>query len=48
LVDHLILIKRDVRFPTAGNYQVKVKHGMRKNALSNVVNLGLRIEKSGA
>ena len=38
--------KVQVRFPRNGKYKVKLQHGMRKEDLPGITDIGIRIEKS--
>lgn len=41
----LIPYKSNIRFPNRGIYQFELKHGMRKEALSGIMDVGIRIDK---
>lgn len=45
LKDNRVLIKKDFRWNTAGNYQLTIEQAMRKEILSGIADIGLRIEK---
>ena len=39
--------KSNIFFPKKGSYQFKIQHGMRKENLDGIYDIGLRIEKTG-
>jgi gliding motility-associated lipoprotein GldH len=39
------LFKRNVYFPVAGNYELKIQHGMRGKLLEGITDIGFRLEK---
>lgn len=43
--DNSILVRRNVRFPVSGVYQMNVEQGMREEVLSGISDIGIRIEK---
>jgi gliding motility-associated lipoprotein GldH len=45
--DNRILFKKDFRFPEKGVYTFKLEQAMRFNPLPQVMDVGIRIEKSG-
>ncbi len=46
LWDNQVLFKQSFRFPVAGEYRVQIIQAMRVNVLSDIVDAGIRIEKS--
>ncbi len=46
LIDNQILYKKNVLFPTKGNYKFTIQQGMRAELLDEVYNMGLVINKS--
>jgi gliding motility-associated lipoprotein GldH len=48
IFEHRILLSRKpVRFPRAGRYDFTLEHIMRENPLNEVLNVGIRLEKTG-
>lgn len=45
LIDNPILIHQKFRFTKAGEYSLKVKHGMRNDELPNIQNLGVILKR---
>jgi len=45
--DNRILFKKNFRFPEKGIYTFKLEQAMRFNPLPQVMDVGIRIEKSG-
>jgi gliding motility-associated lipoprotein GldH len=45
MIDTPVLIHRSFKFTKLGDYQFKVKHGMRNDALPNVQNLGVILKR---
>lgn len=45
LIDTPVLIHRSFKFTKLGDYQFKVKHGMRNDALPNVQNVGVILKR---
>ncbi len=45
-VNTAIIIKKDMVFPAAGDYKINVRHGMRDDTLSEIKNIGLRIQRA--
>ncbi len=43
-----VVYRRDVYFPVAGTYKVKIQQGMRENNLEGISDIGVRVEKSGS
>jgi gliding motility-associated lipoprotein GldH len=44
--ENTILLKQNLRFPLAGEYQFLIQQAMRVDTLDGIINVGLRIEKS--
>lgn len=44
--DNRILLKRNFRFPEAGSYHFELQQAMRVNPLPQIMDAGMRIEKS--
>lgn len=44
LVDQRFVLNQGVQFPLKGRYGLEVKHGMRRDPLPSVANIGLRLE----
>jgi gliding motility-associated lipoprotein GldH len=48
IFEHRILLSRKpVRFPRTGSYQFTLEHIMRENPLKELLNVGIRLEKTG-
>jgi gliding motility-associated lipoprotein GldH len=48
IFEHRILLsKRPIRFPRAGQYEFTLEHNMRENPLEDIMNVGIRLEKTG-
>jgi gliding motility-associated lipoprotein GldH len=48
IFEHRILLsKRPIRFPRAGQYEFTLEHIMRENPLEDIMNVGIRLEKTG-
>ncbi|HSF45042.1 MAG TPA: gliding motility lipoprotein GldH [Chitinophagaceae bacterium] len=48
IFEHRILLsRRPLRFPRAGSYEFTLEHVMRENPLNEVLNVGIRLEKTG-
>jgi gliding motility-associated lipoprotein GldH len=48
IFEHRILLsKRPIRFPRAGQYEFTLEHIMRENPLKDIINVGIRLEKTG-
>ncbi len=45
LRENRILIKKDMRWPAPGFYEIKIEQAMRKEILVGISDIGLRIEK---
>ena len=45
VLDNHILFKENIRFPNTGTYRFEFEHGMRKEALPSVLDLGISLEK---
>ena len=39
------IYKRNVYFPTSGDYQIYIQQGMRENILKGITDIGIRLEK---
>jgi gliding motility-associated lipoprotein GldH len=48
LYDHRIPLKKDYRFQRSGKYKVRFEQYMRKDTLSGIIAVGLRVEKAVA
>lgn len=46
LYDHRILLKKNYRFPGTGNYTISFEQFMRRDTLTGILAVGLRIEKA--
>jgi gliding motility-associated lipoprotein GldH len=46
IFEHRILIQARTRFTRPGKYHFRLEHTMREDPLQNVLNVGLRIEKT--
>jgi gliding motility-associated lipoprotein GldH len=46
IYEHRILIQKQTRFSTPGDYKFRFEQVMREDPLENVLNVGLRIEKA--
>lgn len=46
IFDNQIAYKKNIGFPTKGIYVFEIKHGMRTSNLENILDVGIRIEKS--
>jgi gliding motility-associated lipoprotein GldH len=40
-----VIFKRNVYFPVSGNYRISLQQGMRENILTQITEVGLRVEK---
>ncbi len=40
-----VMFKRNVVFPQPGNYRVSIRHGMRKQLLKGIHDIGFKVEK---
>lgn len=48
IFEHRILLsRRPVKFTRAGDYEFILEHSMRENPLDDILNVGIRLEKSG-
>lgn len=48
IFEHRILLsKRPIRFPRSGQYEFTIEHIMRENPLGEIMNVGIRLEKTG-
>ncbi|MCW0483848.1 gliding motility lipoprotein GldH [Gaoshiqia sediminis] len=45
LFDNQFLYKQNVFFPSAGEYQFRIRHGMRAKNLKGIQDIGIRVEK---
>ena len=45
VIDNHILFKENVRFPNSGTYRFEFEHGMRKEALASILDVGISLEK---
>ena len=45
ILDNHILFKENIRFPNAGTYSFEFENGMREEALSSILDVGISIEK---
>lgn len=48
LYDHRILLKKNYRFSGTGNYSISFEQFMRRDTLTGILAVGLRIEKASA
>ncbi len=46
IFDNQILLKKNVIFPQSGKYTFKIQHGMRRDKLPLIMDVGMRIEKA--
>lgn len=48
IFEHRILLsKKPIRFPRSGQYEFTLEHIMRENPLEDIMNVGIRLEKTG-
>jgi hypothetical protein len=48
IFEHRILLtKKPIRFLRAGQYEFTLEHIMRENPLQDIINVGIRLEKTG-
>ena len=48
LVDQRFLLNEGIQFPLTGGYGIEVSHGMRRDPLPFIANVGLRLESYGS
>jgi gliding motility-associated lipoprotein GldH len=46
IYSHQFLLEPGIRFPTTGNYYVRLNHMMRYDTLPEIRSIGIRVEKS--
>ena len=46
LFDHKFLMKRNYRFPKAGQYTMQIRQYMRQDPLLNILSVGITVEKA--
>ncbi len=46
LFDHKVIMKRNYRFPKAGNYTIRIRQYMRQDPLPDVQSIGISVEKA--
>ena len=44
LMDQRFMLQSQVAFPLSGTYRLEIAHGMRRNPLTGLANVGLRLE----